>query len=422
MQVFKFGGASVKNAAAVRNVAQIIKGFSGEKLVVIVSAMGKTTNALEEVVNAHYQKNTQQALDLLAAIKNNHISIVQELMTDANNAVYEQLNQTFRVVEDRLQQGATSNYGFEYDQIVSLGELLATQIVAAYLNTVDIASQWLDVRHLVHTDNTYREGQIQWKTTEKDIPTAIHAVWESGKIALTQGFLGGTPEGFTTTLGREGSDYTAAVFANILESQGMTVWKDVPGILNADPRLVENTVKIPVLSYYEAIEMTYYGAHVIHPKTIKPLQNKGIPLYVRSFVKPDEVGTVVQTELPANTQLPPVVVIKSNQLLVSVFSNDFSFMAEENLSDIYELFAAHRIKTNLTQNAAISFSACIDNTPMRIEALLEALEEDYTVYKNEGLTLITIRHYTPEALEQHTEGREILLSQKSRHTIQMVVR
>lgn len=422
LHVFKFGGASVKDAAGVRNVAEIIAQFKDDhRIVVIVSAMGKTTNALETVVDAYYYQKGNAA-DLLNQIKEQHFAISRELFGHDFHPVFTLLEQTFATVAQRFSHPPSPAYSYEYDQIVSLGELAATLIVADYLNECRVAIEWLDARRLLRTDNTYREGQLNWKESAKRVLSVLPKMLDNDKVIITQGFMGGTIEGFTTTLGREGSDYSAAIFANLLDADAMTVWKDVPGILSGDPRIIDNTVLIPVLSYYEAIEMTYYGAHVIHPKTIKPVQNKGIPLYVRSFLNPLADGTIVQTDLPNGTVLPPVVVIKKNQLLLSVQSNDFSFMAEENLSDIYELFAQHRIKTNLTQNAAISFSACIDNTPNRIQKLLEELEINYTVRKNDGLELITIRHFTPEAVAQHTKGREILLEQKSRHTIQMVVK
>lgn len=422
MRVFKFGGASVKDADAIRNVADILRQYVGTPLVVVISALGKTTNALEAVVDAHIQQ-TGKAAGLLQTVCDQHLSISRQLIADEQDPLYSHIAQLCGGVVAMLGRRPQATYGFVYDQIVSLGELLSTRIVSAYLQTQGIDNDWIDVRLLLRTDNTYREGQIQWKQSQQQVKTLVAPIVEQLKMVITQGFLGGTIEGFTTTLGREGSDYTAAVFANMLDADNMTVWKDVPGILNADPRLMPNAIKIAQLSYYEAIEMTYYGAHVIHPKTIKPLQNKGIPLHVRSFVQPDQDGTVVSKDADnLDTILPPVIVVKANQLLLSVVSKDFSFMAEENLSRIYEIFARHRIKTNLTQNAAISFSACIDNTPNRIKELLDELEEDYSVKSNAGLSLVTIRHYTPEAIAQQTKGREIVLEQKSRYTIQMLVR
>lgn len=422
MKVFKFGGASVKDASAIRNVADILQQYAGQPLTVVVSALGKTTNALELVAEAYFHQTgkAQERLDEVYAL---HCRIASELLTaEAAPVLYADLQALTDQVARMFAYKPQAAFNFVYDQIVGLGELLSTKIVAAYLNQQGIATEWVDVRQLVRTDNTYREGQINWKLTTRQILDCVPALSKQ-KIVLTQGFLGGTIEGFMTTLGREGSDYTAAVFANILDAESMTVWKDVPGILNADPRLISNAVKISRLSYYEAIEMTYYGAHVIHPKTIKPLQNKGIPLHVRSFVLPNEDGTVVGKD--AETEaivLPPIIVIKPNQLLVSMLSKDFSFMAEENLSHIYRLFAQYYIKTNLTQNAAISFSACIDNTPNRIRELMEELAEGYILKRNENLTLITIRHYTPQILAEYLAKNEVVLEQKSRQTVQLLVK
>lgn len=422
MKVFKFGGASVKDASAIRNVADILQQYAGQPLTVVVSALGKTTNALELVAEAYFHQTgkAQERLDEVYAL---HCRIASELLTaEAAPVLYADLQALTDQVARMFAYKPQAAFNFVYDQIVGLGELLSTKIVAAYLNQQGIATEWVDVRQLVRTDNTYREGQINWKLTTRQILDCVPALSKQ-KIVLTQGFLGGTIEGFMTTLGREGSDYTAAVFANILDAESMTVWKDVPGILNADPRLISNAVKISRLSYYEAIEMTYYGAHVIHPKTIKPLQNKGIPLHVRSFVLPNEDGTVVGKD--AETEaivLPPIIVIKPNQLLVSMLSKDFSFMAEENLSHIYRLFAQYYIKTNLTQNAAISFSACIDNTPNRIRELMEELAEGYILKRNENLTLITIRHYTPQILAEYLAKYEVVLEQKSRQTVQLLVK
>ncbi len=422
MKVFKFGGASVKDAAAIRNVADILRQYTNQRLTVIISALGKTTNALELVVEAYFHQ-TGKATDLLNDVYNLHAQISSELLSnDAAAITHAELRALTDQVSSLFSHKPQATFNFVYDQIVSLGELLSTKIVAAYLNEQGIVTEWLDVRQLLRTDNTYREGQINWKASIRQILSCVPALSEQ-KIVLTQGFLGGTLEGFTTTLGREGSDYTAAVFANILDAESMTVWKDVPGILNADPRLIKDAIKIPRLSYYEAIEMTYYGAHVIHPKTIKPLQNKGIPLHVRSFVLPNEDGTVVCKEAEGEQiTLPPIIVIKNNQLLVSMLSKDFSFMAEENLSHIYELFAKYHIKTNLTQNAAISFSACIDHTPNRIRELIEDLAEAYTLKHNDNLTLITIRHYTPQILADYIAQYEVVLEQKTRHTVQLLVK
>lgn len=421
MKVFKFGGASVKDAESIKNVAKILAQYVQEDIVVVVSAMGKTTNALEAVTNA-YVGETGKAHTLLNQLKAKHFEIAKELFGEKAYKVQAKLRDVLSVVSDRLNTPPRVDYDFIYDQIVSAGELLSTLLVSAYLNEQGVNSEWLDVRNCICTDNTYREGKVDWEATTREIQRTIPELLAERQFVVTQGFLGGTIEGFTTTLGREGSDYTAAVFANCLDAELMCVWKDVPGILNADPRLVENAVKIPKLSYYEAIEMTYYGARVIHPKTVKPLQNKGIPLHVRSFKKPEETGTIIGTETSNKSDIPPMIVIKPKQLLLSVSTKDFSFMAENNLSKIYDLFAKHRIKTNLTQNAAVSFSACIDDTPNRIKALLDDLSRDYKVITNDGLKLITIRQYTPETLKQYTTNKTVLLEQKTRNTIQIAIK
>lgn len=423
MQVFKFGGASVKDAEGIRNVAAILKQYVGQPLVVVVSAMGKTTNALEDVTQA-YANETGQAVELLDKVRKMHYETADLLFNaDRNLPVYADMEKHIVRIEEMLDKKPMAAYNFIYDQIVSLGELLATRLVSAFLNHAGVQNEWLDVRNCIKTDNTYREANINWEVTNWQVREKVLPMMRENKMIVTQGFIGATIEYFTTTLGREGSDYTAAVFANILEADAMTVWKDVPGILSADPRLVTDAVKIPRLSYYEAVEMTYYGAQVIHPKTIKPIQNKGIPLVVRSFIHPNDEGTVIHTEDTVDVNsIPPIVVIKKNQILLNVRTKDFSFVAEENLSALYNLFAKHRVKANLSQNAAISFSACIDNVPYKVEPLIKELQDHYNERIHSNLELITIRHYTPEAIKRFSKDREVLLEQKGKTTIQLVVR
>ena len=417
MQVFKFGGASVKDADAVKNVAGILQKYAGQPLVVVISAMGKTTNSFEAVMDAVFYQNGD-ATALLDEVKKHHLAIVDQLVGDPHHQLYNHINDIFGQIKSRLSQAARAPYNFIYDQVVSAGELLSTRIVSAYLQEIGVYNTWVDARQFVRTDNTYREGQVNWDFTTQRIRNEIREL-ANQKLVITQGFLGGTIENLTTTLGREGSDYTAAIFAFSLDADQVTIWKDVPAVLSADPRLVPNAEKLTTISYHEAIEMTYYGAKVIHPKTIKPLQNKGITLVVRSFVEHGEPGTTIR-HLEEELPLPPVIVIKKDQLLLSISTRDFSFVAEENLSNIYRYFAKHRIKTNLSQNAAISFLACIDHTPNRSARLLEDMQEEYEVQTEESLELVTIRHFTSEAIEKHTGGMEILLEQKSRDTIQMV--
>ncbi len=418
MKVFKFGGASVKNAEAIKNVAAILAKYRGESIVVIVSAMGKTTNALEGITQSYYE-GKPDLQEKYEALKTQHLAIVEELFGSADVPVMGQLLDLFQKIDSRLSQPPMGDYNFIYDQIVSCGELLSTMLVAAYLIHIDIPAEWMDVRYLLRTDNTYREGIVDWDYSRKQIQKYIPLKIEN-RFIVTQGFLGGTKEYLTTTLGREGSDYTAAIFANILEAESMTVWKDVPGILSGDPRIIDNPTLIEQLSYYEAVEMTYYGAKVIHPKTIKPLQNRNIPLRVRSFKEPDKNGTIIHKESQAD--LPPVVVFNKKQLQLSFVTKDYSYIVEENLSKIYSVLAKYRIKTNLSQNGSISFRICIDDVPYKNEPMIVDLANDFEIIKEEGLELITIRHYTPAAIEEFTKDKTILLAQKGRENIQLVVR
>ncbi len=419
MQVFKFGGASVKDAASIKNVASIIQQYQGkEKLLIVISAMGKTTNAFEAVVNAFHEQ-TDEVEDLFQKVKEQHWGVAHELFGSGDKLIYESLEDIFSGVHRWINGTPNVDYNFLYDQVVSAGELLSTILVAAYLNKEGVNTEWVDVRQLLQTDNTYREGVINWEYSQNRIQKYLPPILEN-RIVVTQGFLGGTKENFTTTLGREGSDYTAAVFSNMLNAEKMSVWKDVPGILSGDPRIVEDATLINQLSYYEAIEMTYYGAKVIHPKTIKPLQNKQIPLFVRSFKNPEAIGTKIHTEVQAD--MPPVVVFNKNQIQLSFFTKDFSFIVEENLSTIYSALAKHRIKTNLSQNGSISFRVCVDNVPYKIEPLIADLQEAFDIRQEEGLELVTVRHYTQAAIERFTKDREVLLTQKGRENVQLVVK
>ncbi|MEZ4886027.1 MAG: aspartate kinase [Chitinophagales bacterium] len=419
MKVFKFGGASVQDAQAIRNVAAILQQYKDEKLVIVISAMGKTTNSLEDVTNAYYDQ-TGRAIALFETIKEELLATASALFEVVPEALKEDLVGIFTKIEEWLNKHNRVPFNFIYDQIVSAGELLSTTLISHFLRAEGTANQWIDIRNHIKTDNTYREGQVNWSATTANVQAAFPSILNKEMI-VTQGFLGGTNEGFTTTLGREGSDYTAAILSNVLNADSMTVWKDVPAILNADPRVVKETVKIPRLSYYEAIEMTYYGAKVIHPNTIKPLQNKNIPLHVRSFIDTSAVGTTIHGD-ESREPLPTIIVFDREQLLLSISSKDFSFMAENNLAHIYELFAKYRIKTNLSQNGAISFKACIDNKPNRIKELLVDLLKDYNLQTTANVEIITLRHYTPASVKIYTKGKDILMTQKGRDTLQMVVK
>ncbi len=418
MLVFKFGGASVKDAGGIINLASVVKKYTEDQLLIVVSAMGKTTNALENLTRAYVDQSDNMHL-IYEGIKQYHFDILHELF-EPKHPVFDEIANTFVEIDWMIEDEPQDDYDFIYDQIVSIGELVSTRIISAYLNKEGLKNQWLDVRGYIHTDNTYREGVVQWDKTCESITKNIPALLDKG-IVVTQGFLGGTSENFTTTLGREGSDYTASIFASCLGAQSVTTWKDVPGILNADPKFFEDTVKFDELSYSEAIEMTYYGASVIHPKTIKPLQNAHIPLLVKPFTDPSAPGTVIKED-GVNTFVKPVIILKQNQVLLSVSSKDYSFITEDHLSDIFGLFAQNQVKVNVMQTSALSFSVCFDFYEERFEKLLNSMQQDFKVKYNTGLTLITVRHHADGALKELTNGKTVLLEQVSRNTAQMVLK
>lgn len=419
MKVFKFGGASVKDETAVRNLASIVKSYSGEKLIVVISAMGKTTNALERLTDAFFYKKGN-AEEVLKEIKDYHFGIIEKLFPKKDHPVYTDIHNTFVELEWAIEDEPTHSYDCEYDQIVSVGEIISTKIVAAFLNESGIKCVWKDVRDYVKTDNSYREGKVDWELTQKFVQEDLLPVFDSVNIVITQGFLGVTSENFTTTLGREGSDYTAAIMAYCTDAESQTIWKDVPGVLNADPKWFDDTRLIPQMTYQDAIELTYYGATVIHPKTIKPLQNKNIPLFVRSFLDPSKEGTKihdVQSPLPI-----PCFIFKVNQVLLSISPRDFSFIVEENMGSIFSMFSRHRVKINTMQNSAISFSLCVDNDAQRLSGLIEELGKHYRVLYNDNMELVTIRYYDQVTIDRVTVGKTILLEVKSRYTAQLVMK
>jgi len=425
LKVFKFGGASVRDADSVRNVAAILRKHAPEKLVVIVSAMGKTTNALEKVLHAWYE-NDERLPSFVEETIRYHQDIINDLFPDKSHPVYFKTDLLFGELEGHLYTPPSLNYDFDYDQVVSMGELISTTIISEYLESEGFNCQWFDVRDMIRTDNNWREGKVDWETSEKMINQKAGAFLEGtgGKpaIALTQGFLGSTPEGFTTTLGREGSDYSAAIFAYSLNAQEMVIWKDVPGLLNADPKYFSVTEKLARISYREAIELSYYGATIIHPKTIKPLQNKDIPLRIRSFVHPEEEGSIIHQDT-ASDSLIPSFIFKVDQVLISIIPKDFSFIDELNLSEILAAFARNSIHISLMQNSAISFSVCVNNDQRKLAALFSELDKNYKIRYNTGLELITIRHYDQATIDRVMEdGKTILLEMKSRLTAQFVVR
>ncbi|WP_183573472.1 aspartate kinase [Mucilaginibacter sp. X5P1] len=418
MLVFKFGGASVKNAEGIINLGKVVSLYTDKQLLIVVSAMGKTTNALEKLTKAYFNQ-ADDVNEIYEEIKQYHYNILFELF-DSTDPVFDEVANTFVEIDWMLEDEPHDDYDFIYDQIVSVGELVSTRIVNAYLNKINLKSQWLDVRGYIHTDNTYREGVVQWHKTKESILHHIPALLAK-TIVVTQGFLGGTSENFTTTLGREGSDYTASILASCLNAESVTTWKDVPGILNADPKYFEDTIKFDELSYTDAIEMTYYGATVIHPKTIKPLQNAKIPLLVKPFNDPSAAGTVIKED-GHNNFAKPVIIIKQSQVLLSLSAKDYSFISEDHLSEIFRLFAQSHIKVNVMQTSALSFSVCFDHDEDRFKQLLQSLSEGFKAKYNSGLMLITTRHYTPASLKELTVGKTVLLEQVSRNTAQVVVR
>ena len=421
MKVFKFGGASVKDAAAIRNVSEIISLFPNEEILVVVSAIGKTTNKLEEVNQAYQSMDKAAFLKSIAELEKFHLELVDELFKSASNPIYNTIKEVFDNLKTKIISPSSQNYSFEYDQIVSLGEVLSSSILSAYLSENNFSAMWIDARELVQTDNNFQEANVDWGETEIAISRTILPKFKEKKVLITQGFIGGTADGKTTTLGREGSDYSAAIFAYCCNAESVTIWKDVPGMLNADPKYFENTKKLDSISYKEALELSYYGASVIHPKTIKPLQNKGIPLYVKSFLEPLKEGTTIQ-ENTKNDKLIPSFIVKHDQVLFSFTPHDFSFIAEENLSTLFKGLAECSAKINLMQNSALSFSILLDHLKIDKEKIINRFQSDYKIKYNVGLELITIRHYDEDTISKMTKGKVILVEQKTRETARFVVK
>ncbi|MBV2225343.1 MAG: aspartate kinase [Sphingobacterium mizutaii] len=418
MQVFKFGGASVKSAENIKNVVSIVERYKDSSLLIVVSAIGKTTDKLVKVTES-YIKRDGACFEHLESLKKEHFDILHELFPDHNHPVYDDIANTFVEIEWILEEEPQDDYDYLYDQIVSVGELLSTKIVAAYSTYQGLATQWVDARDFIMTDNTYREGKVDWEKTEEKIRKDLPSILDE-YIVVTQGFIGSTSENFTTTLGREGSDYSAAIFAASLNAENITIWKDVPGVLNADPKWFDQTELIPELSYTDAIELTYYGATVIHPKTIKPLQNKKITLNVRSFINPEEPGTQIKT---TNQTLPvPSFIFKVNQVFINIQPRDFSFIVEDNLSHIFDAFHQNRIKINMMHNSAISFSVSVDDTGENVLNLLEQLKKRYKVSVATGLELITIRYYNQQTIDRVLVNKEIFRELKDSYTCQMLVK
>ncbi len=415
MQIFKFGGASVNTIERIKNLVNIVQTYSQNTLVIIVSAMGKTTNSLEKVVDSFYKGNQEEALQLFEIIKNQHLTTAKYLLVFRYNECLVQLQDFFTEIEWLLHDKPVREYDYYYDQIVCVGELLSTCIISHYLNEEKINNTWLDVRDVLRTDNNFRDAGINLTDSSAKIKVTINT-----GITVTQGFIGATADNESTTLGREGSDYTAAVFANMLDAESVTIWKDVEGVMNADPKIFKDAVLVSELNFTEVIEMAYYGAQVIHPKTIKPLQNKGIPLLVKCFLNPALPGTIIHKK--NITHLPPIIVIKENQVLMQLKTQDFSFVEEAPMSSLYKLFAKVKVKPNLIQTGAVSIQICIDDHATKIDELAREASEAFDVQIEKQLNLLTIRHYTAEKIAVLTTGKKILLQQQTPETIQCIYR
>jgi aspartate kinase len=419
MQVFKFGGASVNSVERITKLGNILQEFSGEKLLVVVSAMGKTTNSLEKIVDAFYNTKKEEALQLFESVKQQHLTTANQLLVTQYLECEEQLKGFFTEAEWLLYDKPQRDYDYYYDQVVCIGELLSTTIISFYLKEIGIENTWIDVRDIIRTDDNFRDANIDWEFTSAKVLRSIVPLFNQTNIVLTQGFIGATDENESTTLGREGSDFTAAVFANLLNAANQTIWKDVESVMNADPKQFPDAQPITELNYNEVIEMAFYGAQVIHPKTIKPLQNKNIPLHVKCFLDPSLPGTIIHNR--SLHQLPPVIVLKEKQAMIEMISKDFSFVGEHHVSTLYSLMGKLKIKPNLTQNAAISFISVLDDRPDKIEKLAFEVGEIFDVQVTKGLTLLTIRHYNKETVDKLSNGKSILLRQQTVDTIQLLM-
>ncbi len=416
MRIFKFGGASVKDAAGIKNVYNVLQQVGFDDVLLVVSAMGKTTNALEVVVKDYFEKSASLQSSI-QDVKKYHNQILLDLFEDDKNPVFKAVSDLFTELDYFLNHNKSPNYNFVYDQIVSYGELLSTTILSHFMTFRDLKTTWIDVRNYIKTDATYRDAEVDWELTQK----TISKIAKKKVLHITQGFLGSDANGFTTTLGREGSDYTAAIFAYCLNAASVTIWKDVPGVMNADPRYFENATLLNQISYREAIELAFYGASVIHPKTLQPLQKKEIPLYVKSFVEPLLPGTSVAKGADLEPYLP-CFIVKKNQLLMSLSSIDFSFIMEENISEIFALLHEFKMKVSLIQNSAISFSVCIDDKFGNFQELKNILSKKFKVAYNENVSLYTIRHFDDKAAAMVAENKVVLLKQISRETMQIVTK
>lgn len=413
MKVFKFGGASVKDAEGVKNVLKVLKETGSSEKLIVISAMGKTTNALEEVVREYLENGNPT--HSLQPIKEYHHQILLDLFENKEHSIFRKVNSLFKELENFLEHNRSRQYDFVYDQVVIYGELLSTSIVSEFLSSEGVRNEWLDARNCIKTDSIYRDATVNWEETQAQITKRVNP----NGLTITQGFIGSDTNNFSTTLGREGSDYTAGIFAYCLNADSVTIWKDVPGVLNADPRVFKDPTLLEQISYEEAIELAFYGASVIHPKTLQPLQRKEIPLYVRSFLNLSQEGTAVKKGQRILPRIP-CFIVKKDQVLISLSSLDFSFIMEENISQIFGLFHKYQIKVDLIQNSAISFSVCVDNKFNNLEKLINQLKATFRVTYNTGVSLYTIRHFNDAAIKELEKDKKILLKQTTRETVQIV--
>ncbi len=419
MDVFKFGGASINSVERIKNTADIVKRVPHNKVLVIVSAMGKTTNALEKIAEAYFGGDKDEAMKLFEKIKQDHLKVLEGLAIPDLKGAQKLLSDLFTEIEWMLHDKPVRSFDYYYDQIVCVGELLSSTIFSLYLTETGKKNHWIDVRDVIRTDDNFRDAAIDWDFTAMKIAEMVLPMFEQYDIVVSQGFIGATDENESTTLGREGSDYTAAIFSNLLPAKSVTIWKDVEAVMNADPRIFSDAVNISELSYTEVIEMAYYGAQVIHPKTIKPLQNKNIPLYVKSFLDPSLKGTIINNT--SQKSIPPVIILKQNQVLISFKSKDFSFVEDKPVEQLHDIFTNIKLKSNLSQHTAISLLCCFDDHPLKIPRLAEEASYLFDVVVEKGLTLLTIRHYDEKVIKDLTEKKIIVLQQKTLETIQMVM-
>jgi len=412
------GGASVKSAGAVKNIVEILQRFNEEKIVVVVSAMGKTTNAMERIIDHYTAGKGEELKQEYKELKAYHLEVAEGLFEDKGHKVFAEVEELFSDLADRLAKEPTLNYDYDYDQLICYGEMLSTTIISNYLNSSKVSTRWMDIRRSLKTDNTWREAKVDWELSSQLVNE--HFIFNGERILITQGFLGSTINDQTTSLGREGSDYTAAILAYMLKAESVTIWKDVPGVLNADPKYFDDTILLEKLSYLDAIELAYFGTSVIHPKTIKPLQNKNINLHVKSFVDPDAPGTMVGNL--SYSKLTPSFIFKMDQVLIRTSPLDFSFINEDNLEEIFGIFSKHGMKINLMQNSAISFKMIVNNDKRKLRLVTDELEEKYKVAYQTGLELVTIRYFDQSTIDRVMINKELILEQRGLQNIELLIR